>query len=152
MADDTEEIVVDKKEQLEKIKRFCLDNETIHAVLDLKVSFTGMVAEPQQELERGDIFLYYSNHDNFPNTILEAMSCGLPVITNDIGAINEIIENGKDGYISDDYNAVVVAVSHKDYMKFDESYFKSITNDNAVFVDVKGIYRDKIKEMLYWSL
>ena len=54
--------------------------------------------------------------------------------------------------IADDYNAVIVAVSHKDYMKFDESYFKSITTKNAILVDLKGIYRNKIKELSYWSL
>ncbi|MCD4730833.1 MAG: nucleotide sugar dehydrogenase [Bacteroidales bacterium] len=54
--------------------------------------------------------------------------------------------------IADDYNAVIVAVSHKDYKKFDESYFKSITTKNAILVDLKGIYRNKIKELSYWSL
>lgn len=54
--------------------------------------------------------------------------------------------------ISDDYNAVVVAVSHKEYMKFDEAYFKSITAKNAILVDLKGLYRNKVKELTYWSL
>lgn len=54
--------------------------------------------------------------------------------------------------ISDDYNAVVVAVSHKDYIKLDEKYFKSILANNGILVDVKGLYRNKIKELTYWSL
>jgi UDP-N-acetyl-D-glucosamine/UDP-N-acetyl-D-galactosamine dehydrogenase len=54
--------------------------------------------------------------------------------------------------IADDYNAVVVAVSHKEYMNFDESYFKSITAKNAILVDLKGLYRNKVKELTYWSL
>ena len=54
--------------------------------------------------------------------------------------------------IADDYNAVVVAVSHKPYTKLDEAYFKSITTKNAILVDVKGLYRGKIKDMTYWSL
>jgi len=54
--------------------------------------------------------------------------------------------------IGDDYNAVVVAVSHKEYKKLDESYFKSITTKNAVLVDLKGLYRNQIKELTYWSL
>ncbi len=54
--------------------------------------------------------------------------------------------------IADDYNAVVIAVSHKEYMKLDESYFKSIAAKNAVLIDIKGIYRNKIKELSYWSL
>jgi UDP-N-acetyl-D-galactosamine dehydrogenase len=54
--------------------------------------------------------------------------------------------------ISDDYNAVVVAVSHKEYKDMDEAYFKSISAKNGILIDVKGIYRNKIKELSYWSL
>ena len=52
----------------------------------------------------------------------------------------------------DNYDAIVVAVSHDAYKNLDEKYFKSLTYDNAVLVDVKGIYRDKIHELKYWSL
>jgi len=51
-----------------------------------------------------------------------------------------------------DYDVIIAAVSHKEYFNFDESYFKSITNENALFVDIKGIYRNKIKSINYWSL
>ncbi len=54
--------------------------------------------------------------------------------------------------IADDYNAVVVAVSHKEYKDLDEVYFKSITTKKAVLVDLKGLYRNHIKELTYWSL
>lgn len=54
--------------------------------------------------------------------------------------------------IADDYNAVIVAVSHKPYKELDEEYFKSITTNNAILVDVKGLYRGKVREMSYWSL
>ncbi len=54
--------------------------------------------------------------------------------------------------IGSDYDAVIVAVGHKPYAELDESYFKSITTPGAVLVDVKGMYRNKIKELNYWSL
>ncbi len=54
--------------------------------------------------------------------------------------------------IADDYNAVVVAVSHNDYLNLNETFFKSISTKNAILIDIKGIYRDKIKELSYWSL
>ncbi|OFX81278.1 MAG: UDP-N-acetyl-D-galactosamine dehydrogenase [Bacteroidetes bacterium GWE2_29_8] len=54
--------------------------------------------------------------------------------------------------MDNDYDAVIVAVNHKEYMNFDENYFKSITKPNSLLVDVKGLYRRKIKEMKYWSL
>jgi len=50
------------------------------------------------------------------------------------------------------YDAVIIAVNHKPYLNLDEAYFDSITSANAVIVDVKGIYRNKIKGLTYWSL
>jgi UDP-N-acetyl-D-galactosamine dehydrogenase len=50
------------------------------------------------------------------------------------------------------YDAVIVAVAHKPYLDLDEDYFKSILSENGVLVDVKGIFRKKIKELTYWSL
>jgi UDP-N-acetyl-D-galactosamine dehydrogenase len=50
------------------------------------------------------------------------------------------------------YDAVILAVNHKEYCQLNEVYFQSLSAPNAVFVDVKGIYRGKIKKMVYWSL
>ena len=50
------------------------------------------------------------------------------------------------------YDAIIVAVNHSPYKEFNETYFKSIAADKAILVDVKGIYRNKIKELTYWSL
>ncbi|AIZ62834.1 UDP-N-acetyl-D-galactosamine dehydrogenase [Hymenobacter sp. DG25B] len=54
--------------------------------------------------------------------------------------------------ISKDYDAVIVAVSHAPYTELDEAYFQSITSDNAVLVDIKGLYRGQMQELQYWSL
>lgn len=51
-----------------------------------------------------------------------------------------------------DYDAIIVAVSHKDYLKLDESWFLSKSNKTVVLGDVKGIYRGRITKMAYWSL
>lgn len=50
------------------------------------------------------------------------------------------------------YDAVIVAVSHDAYKELDEKYFKELTYENAVLVDVKGMYRGRINELKYWSL
>jgi len=54
--------------------------------------------------------------------------------------------------IRDDYDAVIVAVSHKPYHELSEEYFKGIMGKNGILVDVKGIYRKKVKDLVYWSL
>lgn len=54
--------------------------------------------------------------------------------------------------VGKNYDVIVAAVSHNEYKDLDETYFKSITTDKAIFVDIKGIYREKIKNLTYWSL
>ncbi|HXB39001.1 MAG TPA: nucleotide sugar dehydrogenase [Bacteroidia bacterium] len=50
------------------------------------------------------------------------------------------------------YNGVIVAVNHKEYKNLDEKFFKSVMDKKGVLVDIKGMYRGKMKELMYWSL
>jgi len=50
------------------------------------------------------------------------------------------------------YDAVILAVSHKEYIKLDESYFAPLLDEKGIIVDVKGVLRGKIKNHTYWSL
>lgn len=54
--------------------------------------------------------------------------------------------------ITKGYDGVIVAVNHKEYKALDEKYFKSVLANKGVLVDVKGIYRGKMKNLIYWSL
>jgi len=59
----------------------------------------------------------------------------------------KLVEIGKD------YDAIIVAVNHREYRGLDEAYFKSLMKDGkGVFVDIKGIFKGKINELEYWSL
>jgi UDP-N-acetyl-D-galactosamine dehydrogenase len=51
------------------------------------------------------------------------------------------------------YDAIIVAVNHREYADLDESYFEGLLKDGqGVFIDVKGIYKGKINSLVYWSL
>jgi UDP-N-acetyl-D-galactosamine dehydrogenase len=50
------------------------------------------------------------------------------------------------------YDAVILAVAHRDYLKLDESFFTPLLNKDGLIVDVKGVLRGKIKNNPYWSL
>ncbi len=50
------------------------------------------------------------------------------------------------------YDAIIVAVNHKEYLNLNEKDLQALANGKSVVVDVKGIMRDKIKSMDYWSL
>jgi glycosyltransferase involved in cell wall biosynthesis len=48
-----------------------------------------------------DVFILPSLEDNLPNTIMEALACGTPVLAFQTGGIPEMIEHKKNGYISE---------------------------------------------------
>jgi len=50
------------------------------------------------------------------------------------------------------YDAIILAVAHDEYKNLSEEYLLSITQPNALFADLKGIYRNKISKLKYWSL
>lgn len=50
------------------------------------------------------------------------------------------------------YDAVIVAVAHRDYADLDEDYFRSLLTGKGALIDVKGIYHNKISGINYWSL
>lgn len=55
--------------------------------------------------------------------------------------------------LSDNYDAVIVAVSHNEYKDLDNQYFKSIMNGSPILVDLKGIYDFRNDNGLrYWRL
>ncbi len=54
---------------------------------------------------------------------------------------------------ANDYDAIIVAVNHKEYQQMIEADFQGMLCDGTgVFVDVKGIFKNKIKDLEYWSL
>lgn len=50
------------------------------------------------------------------------------------------------------YDAIVLAVNHRQYTGLDESYFLQLSSKNSLLYDVKGVYRGKISELKYLSL
>jgi|TARA_B100001094_G_scaffold333453_1_gene412607 UDP-N-acetyl-D-galactosamine dehydrogenase len=54
--------------------------------------------------------------------------------------------------ISGVYNTVIVAVNHHEYSILKEDYFISILSNKGLLVDLKGIFRNKIKQIDYWTL
>ncbi|MCK4566828.1 MAG: glycosyltransferase family 4 protein, partial [Candidatus Thorarchaeota archaeon] len=64
-------------------------------------------------INQSRIFIYPSREEPFGLSILEAMACGVPVVTTNVYGPSEIITEGIDGLTvnPDDVNALVKAVS-----------------------------------------
>ncbi len=69
-------------------------------VTDL-IHYVGIV--PYEKLEQSyqyaDMFVLTSLSEGMPSVILEAMGCGLPIVASNVGGNNEIVEDGKNGYL-----------------------------------------------------
>lgn len=73
--------------------------------LEEQVFFEGIKADIFKELNNIDILLLSSKTEALPTVIIEAMSCGVPVIaTNCKFGPSEIIEHGKFGFIYEENN------------------------------------------------
>jgi len=54
---------------------------------------------------------------------------------------------------SNNYDAIIVAVNHKEYKDLTEDDFrKMMKDDKGIFVDVKGIFKNQFSNLEYWSL
>ena len=65
------------------------------------VQFLGEVSDMLRVYAAADIFILPTIYDPFSNACLEALACGLPVITTHSNGFSEIIENGVHGSIVD---------------------------------------------------
>jgi glycosyltransferase involved in cell wall biosynthesis len=62
-----------------------MKNESHQRGIAERVIFTGRVTDPERHYEAMDIFGLSSDTEQMPLVVLEAMSCGLPVISTDVG-------------------------------------------------------------------
>jgi len=70
----------------------------------------------------------------------------------DSNQLNHEYGFGLSENLSNEYDAVVIAVPHEPYRCLEESYFTNITKPHALIADLKGLYRNKITQRNYWSL
>lgn len=80
-----------------------------------RITITGPVSRDQVPdwLEKGDIFINTTNIDNTPVSVIEAMACGLCIVSTNVGGLPYLLEDGVDALLvpPDDPKAMADAVS-----------------------------------------
>lgn len=75
--------------------------------LGIPVRMTGIVTD-ERELARlysaADVFVCPSAVENLPNTVLEAESCGTPVVAFDVGGLPDAVLHRQTGYLARPYD------------------------------------------------
>ena len=64
------------------------------------VTFTGFLKNPYPLLKTSNCLLVSSFSEGFPTVIVEALYLGIPVVTTPVGGTDELIQEGKNGYIT----------------------------------------------------
>ena len=69
--------------------------------LNDRITVTGRIPrhDALRYIRTMDIFAFTSLHDGCPNTVLEAMLAGVPIVATRVGALPELIEDGKHGLL-----------------------------------------------------
>lgn len=79
-----------------------------------------------------DVFVIPSLMDNLPNTVLESIMCGTPVIGFPVGGINDMIQNDENGYLADEISVDALVNTIKKYLKNPEVFDNNKIRENAV--------------------
>jgi len=69
------------------------------ACLEDYVRFTGLIRNVPEYLQASDIFVFPTENEAFGASLVEAMACGLPVITTPVGAIKDIVIDRETGLL-----------------------------------------------------
>lgn len=89
------------------------------AGLKENVLFLGSIQNIPEYLQAADLFVFPTENDAFPSSLIEAMACGLPIVTTPVGAIKTIVVHQETGLLVQPgnrqqlYEALVAIVSDK---------------------------------------
>lgn len=68
----------------------------------VEIRFVPYQKDPQnvaRYYQAADLYIHPARADTFPNTVLEALACGIPVVASAVGGISEQVMEGKTGFL-----------------------------------------------------
>lgn len=92
--DDVIFIIIGAGQERNELERLIKEKDLLEKVLLL-----GQIPDAYKLLNAFDIFVLPSVKEGFPWAVIEAMAAKLPVVATNVGAVPEIIEDGKNGFV-----------------------------------------------------
>ena len=91
----------------------CFGSNLLEEEFISKIIITKGFVQDRNELAQiysaADVYLHPAHSEIFSLAILEALSCGTPVIASNVGGIPEIIQHGVNGFLVDEMDAESMA-------------------------------------------
>jgi glycosyltransferase involved in cell wall biosynthesis len=89
-----------RQKLIELIKRYNLENF---------ICLYGNVDHPEEFLAKSTIYLHTAKYEPFGLVLIEAMASGLPVVCTNAKGNVDLIENGVNGYLVEERDAILIA-------------------------------------------
>lgn len=94
-----------------------------------------------------DVFIIPSLMDNLPNTVLESLLCGTPVIGFPVGGIIDMIKHGENGYITEEVSVNSLVIQLNKFLETTNTFKRDLIRDNAVKKYDKKIQTKKYNQL-----
>jgi len=112
-----------------------------------EISYTGVAVE----MQRSNAFILFSNIENAPCVISEALCCGLPVIATGVGGIPELVNNEnailiQPGNVKTLANAMATLI--KDYQQFDRKRISQQASERFNFPSVGKMFDEVYSNLI----
>ena len=122
-------------------ERETCENLCVELGIEDKVLFVGNSNEVDKILCFTDLFLLPSEKESFGLAALEAMACGVPVISSNTGGLPEVNVHGVSGYLSDVGNVDEMANNALKILQTDTSLakFKTQAIEAAMVFDTQKV-------------
>ncbi len=96
-----------------------MQNQVVQLGLEEKVIFAGITNSPIEVMQNSKMYILTSDFEGIPNSLIEAMSLGLPCISTDCrpGGARLLINDGINGFIVPQGDSNAIAEKMKWYMQ-----------------------------------
>lgn len=99
--------------------------------------------------QAADVYLHAAHTDTFPNTVLEALACGLPTVATAVGGVVEQVRDEVTGYLTRRGDAEEMAVRVEQLLR-DESLHRSFAENAVLDAHQRFDLSHQVDEYLAW--
>lgn len=133
------------------------NSDQILSLIPFKTHAIGYVSDENKIIDiynAIDVYVTPSMQDNLPNTIMEAMACGVPCVGFNIGGVPELINHGVTGFVAEPKNVdslaegIIFVLSENNYKKISDNCISKVVSEYSYAVIVSKyleIYKNALK-------